>query len=224
MLKPRLLLSLVLLLAVPSFSEGQLFRTRIGPVRSAAGWKCGNPNCPMCYPENFQRQASRVTATYTPSGASRPTTRLASVHSRVDRVASPSGAVDAFLDMFPLRPVDVLYDVGCGDGRVLIAAAKRYGCRCVGIEIDEEVADLARVRCYRAGFGPDRIRIITGDAADYELTGATYVYLFQTTEVLARVVPRIAPNAIVVSCMHRLPVRRQLRIEERGVTFYVRQP
>src|SRR6185295_320749 len=59
-------------------------------------------------------------------------------------VASPPRVVDRMLDMASIRPGETLYDLGCGDGRVLIAAVEKYKAKAVGVEIDPKVADRAR--------------------------------------------------------------------------------
>ena len=58
-------------------------------------------------------------------------------------VTSPQRAVDKMLEMANLKPGETLYDLGCGDGRILIAAAKSYHVKAVGIEISERLAKTA---------------------------------------------------------------------------------
>ena len=53
-------------------------------------------------------------------------------------VATPRSIVKQMLELANVKPGDVVYDLGCGDGRVVIAAAKHYGARAVGIDIDPE--------------------------------------------------------------------------------------
>jgi len=66
-------------------------------------------------------------------------------------VGTPPPVVDAMLDMAGIRPGDVLYDLGSGDGRIPIAAAKRHGIRAVGVEIDPEMVAEARANARKAG-------------------------------------------------------------------------
>jgi precorrin-6B methylase 2 len=54
----------------------------------------------------------------------------------VPYVATPQVIVDKLLEMAAIKPGDVVYDLGCGDGRVVVTAAKRYGVRAVGVDID----------------------------------------------------------------------------------------
>jgi len=65
--------------------------------------------------------------------------------------SSPDVAVEAAITLLAPKPEDVVYDVGCGDGRFLVACALRAGCRCIGLEIDEARAQEARIRAAEAG-------------------------------------------------------------------------
>src|SRR3954468_18949770 len=59
-------------------------------------------------------------------------------------VPTPPAVVDRMLELAELKPGDVVYDVGSGDARIVIAAAKKYGVKAVGIEIDGDLVDKAR--------------------------------------------------------------------------------
>lgn len=59
--------------------------------------------------------------------------------------------IDVALDVACVQSDDVLYDLGCGDGRICIAAAQRFGTRSIGMEIDEEVVKLALEKVRAAG-------------------------------------------------------------------------
>lgn len=65
--------------------------------------------------------------------------------------STPKEAVDAAIRLLDVAPADIVYDIGCGDGRFVITCASRCGCRCVGIEIDEERAVEARAKVAAAG-------------------------------------------------------------------------
>src|SRR6266581_4530625 len=66
-------------------------------------------------------------------------------------VSTPPDAVDKMLEMAQVTKDDVVYDLGCGDGRIVIAAAKKYGCQAVGIDIDPERVKEARAHRKQAG-------------------------------------------------------------------------
>jgi cyclopropane fatty-acyl-phospholipid synthase-like methyltransferase len=66
--------------------------------------------------------------------------------------SSPNVAVDASITLLNATPEDIVYDVGCGDGRFLIACAQKSQCKCVGLEIDEDRAKEAIAKVEEAGF------------------------------------------------------------------------
>ena len=66
-------------------------------------------------------------------------------------LGTPQPVVDAMLELADVKPGDVLYDLGSGDGRIPITAAKRYGIRAVGIEIDPDMVAEARANARKAG-------------------------------------------------------------------------
>lgn len=133
---------------------------------------------------------------------------------------TPPAVVEAMLDLAGIRPGDVLYDLGAGDGRIVIAAARRYGVRAVGIELDTRKVAEARANVARAGLS-DRVEIRHGDLFDTDLGEASVVTLFLFPELNARLAPKLRrelqPGTRVVS--HRFglgdwPPDR--RIEARG--------
>lgn len=111
------------------------------------------------------------------------------------------------LELAALKKDDVVYDPGSGDGRVVIAAAKAYGCRAVGIEIDPELVKLSRQRVEAAGVG-HRVMIAQGDLFTRDLAEADVVTLYLHPPVLARLKPRLAtikPGSRIVSHAFRIP-------------------
>ena len=132
----------------------------------------------------------------------------------------PEEVRDAMLSELRLTEDDVLYDIGCGDGRVLIEAYRQYGCRGVGIEIDPQTAEIARRNVARAGVD-GRIKIVTRDALSYQYDGATAatVYLFQDT--LSKLAPKLAGIARVASYSHEIPGRecRQIMVAGQYLIF-----
>ncbi|HEX5069819.1 MAG TPA: class I SAM-dependent methyltransferase [Vicinamibacterales bacterium] len=95
--------------------------------------------------------------------------------------------VSAMLTMARVTRTDVVYDLGCGDGRILIAAATRFGARGVGVEIDPELVKQARAAVARAGVG-DKVTIIEGNIFDpaIKIGDATVVTLFLLESLNAR--------------------------------------
>lgn len=133
---------------------------------------------------------------------------------------TPHAVVEAMLDLAEVRAGDVLYDLGAGDGRIVIAAARRHGARAVGIELDPRKAAEARANVARAGLG-DRVEIRQGDIFDADLGDASVVTLFLFPEVNERLAPKLRrelrPGTRIVS--HRFGLGNwppERRIEARG--------
>ena len=106
---------------------------------------------------------------------------------------------------------DILMDLGCGDGRIVIAAAKKYGCRCVGIEIDPDMAELARENVRKDGL--DELGLIrTGDIlVDVLVPGATIVTMYLYPDLIRKVLPRCTGARTIISVSHQMPRVRQTK-------------
>src|SRR3569623_1834246 len=91
-------------------------------------------------------------------------------------VASPSRVVDMMLDMARVKPGDVVYDLGSGDGRILIAAASRRA-QAVGVEINAKLVADATAEIARAGVS-DRARVVQGDVLNSDISGAPVVSIY----------------------------------------------
>ncbi|MGO9241876.1 MAG: SAM-dependent methyltransferase [Bryobacteraceae bacterium] len=117
-------------------------------------------------------------------------------------VVSPISVVDKMLSAANLRRGETLYDLGCGDGRIVVAAAKNFGARAVGVEISENLARLARESASSQGL-QDEVKIITGDMRDVDLSPANVVSLYLMTEANDTLRPKLErelkPGARVVS-------------------------
>ncbi len=95
-------------------------------------------------------------------------------------VGSPEQAIDRMLTVAKLKPGETLYDLGCGDGRILIAAAKRYKVKGVGVEISSHLAQRAAASVNEEGLSK-RIKIIHGDFMRIDLSPANVVTLYLAT-------------------------------------------
>lgn len=117
-------------------------------------------------------------------------------------VTTPSAAVARMLALAEVGPDDLVYDLGAGDGRIVIAAARDFGARGVGIEHDEALVRIARVNARRAGVD-DKVRFVLGDIFEIDLYGATVVTLFLRDTLNRRLRPRLfqqlPPGTPVVS-------------------------
>jgi ribosomal protein L11 methylase PrmA len=94
------------------------------------------------------------------------------------------------LQMGQVKAGDVLYDLGCGDGRIVIAAAKRFGTRGVGIDIDPARIAEARENARKAGVS-DRVKFIQGDLFEADIKDATVVTLYLLPDVNLRLRPKL---------------------------------
>jgi SAM-dependent methyltransferase len=120
---------------------------------------------------------------------------------------SPAPVVDAMLQLANVTERDVVYDLGCGDGRIVIAAVKERGARGVCIDLDPERIRESRENARRAGV-EERISFRNQDLFDADLEGATVIMLFLWPEVNLRLRPKLqrelAPGARVVSHYHAM--------------------
>jgi SAM-dependent methyltransferase len=109
---------------------------------------------------------------------------------------------DPLLDLARVTSHDVIFDLGCGDGRIVIRAAKRVGARGVCVEIDPALVARSRAAADTAGVR-DRIRFVQGDMFEASLAGATVVALYLSPALNERLRPKLfrelAPGARVVS-------------------------
>lgn len=117
-------------------------------------------------------------------------------------VPSPTRVVEAMLDLAHVTDKDVVYDLGAGDGRVVVTAAKKYGARAVGFEINPRLVKEARERARREGV-EHLVEIREQDATTADVSGATVVtlYLFPKANLLLRPIlqRQLPPGARVVS-------------------------
>jgi len=120
-----------------------------------------------------------------------------------DVIWMPTGndLVNLMLKTAKVGPSDLVYDLGAGDGKIAIAAAKNFGARAVGIEFNPEMAALAQRNAKRAGVG-DRVTIINGDIFKENFSKATVVTLYLLPDLNLRLRPTILkmkPGTRVVS-------------------------
>ncbi|MFB6248798.1 MAG: cyclopropane-fatty-acyl-phospholipid synthase family protein [Salinibacter sp.] len=95
----------------------------------------------------------------------------------VPYATTPRPLVDSMLSMAEVGPEDVVYDLGSGDGRIPIRAARKYGARGVGIEINPELVDTARAHAKAAGVA-DRVAFRRADFFEADIEDATVVTLY----------------------------------------------
>jgi tRNA G37 N-methylase Trm5 len=105
-------------------------------------------------------------------------------------VPTPQAAVDRMLEMAKIKKDDVLYDLGCGDGRIVVTAAKRYGIKAVGFDIDPQ-----RVRESMENVRSNRMEhLVTIKQADIftlDLRPASVVTLYLLPQLNVKLMPQL---------------------------------
>jgi tRNA A58 N-methylase Trm61 len=117
-------------------------------------------------------------------------------------VPTPNSVVDMMLKMAGVTKRDTVYDLGCGDGRIVITAAQKYGARGVGIDIDPERVKEATENVKKAAVS-DRVKIVRGDLFQTDISPATVVTLYLLTDLNLKLRPKLMkelkPGTRVVS-------------------------
>src|SRR5687767_12362797 len=103
---------------------------------------------------------------------------------------TPASVLAEMLRLAKVTPADVVYDLGSGDGRIPITAAKEYGARGVGIEIDWIRIREANDNLKKAGVG-DRVMFVKQDLFEANISGATVVTLFLMTRINQELMPKL---------------------------------
>jgi predicted RNA methylase len=115
---------------------------------------------------------------------------------------TPQTVVDQMLAIAQVRPGEMVYDLGCGDGRIVIAAARQFKAKAVGIEIRRDIYEKTLAKVAALGLA-DQVQIIQGDALRYDLSPADVVTLYLLTSSNERLKPALLkylkPSARVVS-------------------------
>ncbi len=105
-------------------------------------------------------------------------------------VPSPLPVVQRMLQLADLKPGEVLFDLGAGDGRSVIMAAKAFSARAVGVEMREDLAKKALSSIHEQGLA-DRVTIVNGDMFTVNLTSADVVFLYLTTSANEKIRPKL---------------------------------
>lgn len=115
---------------------------------------------------------------------------------------SPQYVVDRMLEVAKVSQDDLLYDLGSGDGRIVITAAKKFGARGVGIDLDPQRVAEARINAKDAGV-EDKVQFVVGDLFNADFSDATVVTLFLFPGVNRQLRPhlwrQLRPGTRVVS-------------------------
>lgn len=136
---------------------------------------------------------------------------------------TPPEIVSAMLQLAGIAADDVVYDLGSGDGRIIIAAAKEHGARGVGVELDPQLVERARQAALAAGVA-DRVSFVRQDLFEADIRPATVVTLYLLPEVNLALRPKLlrelAPGTRIVSHSHDMgewtPATTQQLRDRRG--------
>ena len=108
----------------------------------------------------------------------------------VPYVPTPMPVVDAMLDLANVGKSDLLYDLGCGDGRIVVRAASRFGCRGVGVDLDPQRVKEANENARTAAV-TQLVRFEVGDVFDFDFSPATVVTMYLLPSINIKLRPRI---------------------------------
>jgi SAM-dependent methyltransferase len=139
---------------------------------------------------------------------------------------TPGRVVQSMLEVAGLQPGETLYDLGAGDGRVIVAAA-RAGANAVGVEIDPLRYHVIRCRLLWLGLS-GRARVVRADFFAVDLSGADVVCAYLSQGAVNRLASKLAreltPGARVVSYRRRLPEWPLLRQDEQACVYCYAPP
>lgn len=143
-------------------------------------------------------------------------------------VPTPQSVVDAMLKIAKVGKNDVVYDLGCGDGRIVITAAKQFGARGVGIDIDPKRIEESNANAVAAGV-TNRVRFLHTDifADSTNLSEATVVTLYLLPSLNVKLLPKLLrelkPGTRIVSNSYDMGDWRpeqELEVDSRTIYFW----
>ena len=124
------------------------------------------------------------------------------IRSLAPYVPSPHKIVERMLEIAEVKKTDTVYDLGSGDGRILVTAAQKFGARAVGIEIDPELAKKSEARLQELALS-NRAKVIQANLLDVDLSPASVVTLYLLTSANTMLKPNLEkslkPGSRVVS-------------------------
>lgn len=142
-------------------------------------------------------------------------------------VPTPPAVVDAMLKLADVKPNDVVYDLGCGDGVIVATAAQKYGARAVGIDIDPQRVKEATERAQKMGVS-DKVTIRQGDLFESDIKEATVVTLYLLQSLNMKLMPKLKkelkPGTRIVSQSFSMgeewPPEKTIDVEGRPVYLW----
>ena len=141
-------------------------------------------------------------------------------------VPTPEAVVEAMLQVAGVGKNDIVYDLGCGDGRIPVTAARKYGARGIGIDIDPQRIKEANENVAKNNVG-DRVKIVQGDLFEQDLSQATVVTLYLLPSLNVKLMPKLMkelkPGTRIVSHafdMGDWKPEKELDVEGRKVYYW----
>ena len=131
-------------------------------------------------------------------------------------VPTPQDVVEKMLELANVKKNDVVADLGCGDGRIVITAAKKYACKAVGYDLDDECVRLSldQVKAARV---EKLVRVEHKDIFDVDLTGVTVVAVYLGPTLNEKLIPqfkKMKPGSRIVSHAFEIPGIKPDRVAE----------
>ncbi|NWF86401.1 class I SAM-dependent methyltransferase [Candidatus Bathyarchaeota archaeon] len=131
-------------------------------------------------------------------------------------VPSPPQVIRQMLILSELKAGEVFFDLGAGDGRTVVMAAKDFGARAVGVELREDLVKKALSTVYENGL-QDRVTIVNGDMFNVDLTSADVIFLYLTTSANEKVKPKLEaelrPGVRVISHDYEIIGWKPVKVE-----------
>jgi len=134
-------------------------------------------------------------------------------------VPTPDDVVAKMLKVAGVTKEDVVYDPGCGDGRIVVTAAKKYGCRGVGIELNPKLVQDARANTVRNNV-KDLVKIVEEDIYVVDMSKATVVALYLLPGMNVKLIPqlqKLKPGTRIVA--HDYGFRGQVAAPDKTITM-----
>lgn len=132
-------------------------------------------------------------------------------------VTSPQPIVEKMLEMARLRSGETLYDLGCGDGRILFSAARNYGARAYGVELSPALVKRAQQMVESQGL-QEQVKVLQGDMMQVDVSSANVVALYLMTDANEQLRPKLErelkPGARVVSLEFKIKGWKPARVEK----------
>ncbi len=167
-----------------------MIRSKLALCAALAAFGAGAPACHR-----------PTTARETPAALSDAQAPARAVQPDVIYVPTPPAVVEEMLRLADVKPADVVYDLGCGDGRIVIGAAKRGARKAVGVDIDPERIQEAWANARAAGVA-ERVSFVQADLFEVDFSDADVVTLYLLPQLNLRLRPKLLslhPGARIVS-------------------------